>query len=79
MAPSTLTAEELTALVRRVFQPGEADRSLAFLVDLPDRMVPDNERWRTRRDLAAAWAETLASARPTHARIFRGGRSLALR
>jgi hypothetical protein len=66
VAPSPLTAEELTTLVRRVFQPGEADRSLAFLVDLPDGVVPDNEGWRSRRDLAASWAETLASARPVH-------------
>ena len=66
MAPSALTAEELTALVRRVFQPREADRALALVVDLPDRVVPDNERWRTRRELAAAWAEALASARAAH-------------
>jgi leucyl aminopeptidase (aminopeptidase T) len=61
-----LTAEELTALVRRVFQPRDADRSLALIVDLPDGVVPDNERWRTRRELAMAWAEALASARPAH-------------
>ena len=28
--------------------------------------MPDNERWRTRRQLAAAWAEALASARAAH-------------
>ncbi len=66
MAPSALTAEELTALVQRVFQPRDADRALAFIVDLPDRVVPDNERWRIRRELAAAWAEALASAKPVH-------------
>ena len=54
MVPSALTAEELTALVRRVFQPRAADRALALIVDLPDRVVADNERWRTRRELAAA-------------------------
>jgi hypothetical protein len=66
MDPSALTAEELTALVRRVFQPRSGDRALAMIVDLPDRVAPDNERWRTRRQLATAWAEALASARDAH-------------
>jgi len=66
MAQPELTAEELSALVRRVFQPRDADRSLALIVDLPDHVVPDNERWRARRELATAWAEALASARPAH-------------
>ena len=42
MAPSALTAEELTALVQRVFHPREADRALALIVDLPDEVVPDH-------------------------------------
>jgi leucyl aminopeptidase (aminopeptidase T) len=66
VSPPVLTAEELTAMVRRVFQPREADRALAVLVDLPDREVPDNERWRTRRELAVDWSGALASARAEH-------------
>jgi aminopeptidase len=61
-----LSAEELTVMVRRVFPPRATDRALAVLVDLPDREVPDNERWRARRELAVGWSEALASARAEH-------------
>ena len=66
MSDDRLSAEELTALVQRVFQPGSDDRALAVLVDLPDDEVPDNPRWRERRALAAGWARELAAARPAH-------------
>ena len=66
MAEAELTAEELTALVQRVFQPRAKDRALGILVDLPDQVLPDNPAWRTRRELAAGWAEALASARGAH-------------
>ena len=66
MAEPGLTAEELTALIQRVFQPRATDRALAILVDLPDQVVPDSPAWRTRRELAAGWAEGLASARGVH-------------
>jgi hypothetical protein len=66
MDSDRLTGKELTALVRRVFEPGEEDRSLAVIVDLPDDEVPDNPRWRNRRALAAAWVRELASARADH-------------
>jgi hypothetical protein len=66
MAPPALTVEELTALVQRVFQPRESDRALALVVDLPDGTVPDHAAWRERRQIAAAWAAGLASARHVH-------------
>jgi hypothetical protein len=66
MRDDRLSAEELTELVRRVFQPGPEDRALAVLVDLPDDEVPDNPRWRERRALAAGWARELAAARSVH-------------
>jgi len=50
-----LTADELVALVRRVFDPGPNDRGLAILVDLPDGSVPDSPAWRERREMAAEW------------------------
>lgn len=62
MPHERLSSNELTALIHRVFQPRDSDRSLAILVDLPDKMVPDNADWATRRKLAAEWAETLTSA-----------------
>ncbi len=58
-----LTASELRQLIRRVFRPGPADRGLAILVDLPDRRLPDHPDWARRRDLATAWATTLAGER----------------
>lgn len=66
MSEYRLTSEELINLVRRVFEPGEVDRSLAVIVDLPDDEVPDNPRWRNRRALAAAWVRDLAEARASH-------------
>jgi hypothetical protein len=66
MSDERLSGDELTALVRRVFQPQAEDRSLAILVDLPDDEVPDTPRWRQRRALAAGWAHELAAARDEH-------------
>jgi len=66
MASSTLTAEELTALVQRVFQPRDTDRALALIVDLPDDAVPDHAAWRERREIAVGWADSLESAADTH-------------
>jgi hypothetical protein len=55
MPDDNLTANELTALIRRVFQPAPEDRSLAILVDLPDDRLPDTPQWRSRRLMAASW------------------------
>ena len=61
-----LTAEELTNLVKRVFEPRPEDKALAVIVDLPDDEVPDTERWRERRALAAGWVKELMGARSEH-------------
>jgi len=66
MAEDKLSAEELTNLVMRVFEPQDEDRSLAMIVDLPDDEVPDNPRWRSRRALAAGWVRELAAAKADH-------------
>ena len=66
MSNDRLTAEELTNLVRRVFEPRPEDRALAVIIDLPDHEVPDTQRWRERRALAAAWVQELAGARAAH-------------
>ena len=55
-----LTADELVALVRRVFTPKEDDRRMAILVDMPDAEVPDTDAWRERREMALDWHEKLA-------------------
>ncbi len=62
MTEDRLTGDELTTLVQRVFEPTASDRALAVIVDLPDDQVPDNDRWKTRRRLAAGWVDELATA-----------------
>ena len=66
MSNNRLTAEELTNLVKRVFEPRVEDKALAVIVDLPDDVVPDTERWRERRVLAAGWVKELVGARSDH-------------
>ncbi len=66
MTDERLTGEELTNLVRRVFQPTAADRALAVIVDLPDDQTPDTEAWKIRRGLAAGWVEELERAQDDH-------------
>jgi hypothetical protein len=56
----TLRREELLRLIDLVFRPGAEDRSLAFLVDLPDEHTPDNAAWRARREMVAGWHRDLS-------------------
>lgn len=63
-APEALSDDELVALVGTVFRPTADDRRLAFLVDLPDDEVADDEDWGARRRLAADWARRLAGRAP---------------
>ncbi|MCP4678108.1 MAG: hypothetical protein GY854_21860 [Deltaproteobacteria bacterium] len=55
-----LNADELVALVQRVFTPGEGDRGLAIIVDMPDVEAADVAAWKERRDMAADWAGLLS-------------------
>ncbi len=57
-----MTANELVALVRRVFMPSSKDKRLAILVDLPDDAAPDHDGWRARREMAAEWAQLLGQS-----------------
>jgi hypothetical protein len=66
MPEDRLTAKELTNLVKRVFDPRPEDAALAVIVDMPDDEVPDTERWRERRALAAGWVRELSGARSDH-------------
>lgn len=58
-----LKAEELIAMIRRVFQPGESEREVGILVDLPDAVLPDNEDWKIRRETAMRWYSELETQR----------------
>jgi hypothetical protein len=66
MTDDRLTAEELTQLVQRVFEPRPEDRALAVIVDLPDDDARDTPDWRQRRALAAAWVRELAVVGSDH-------------
>jgi len=61
-----LKADELTSMIRRVFEPKAEDTALAVLVDLPDDALPDNEDWASRRLIAAGWVRELAAASADH-------------
>jgi leucyl aminopeptidase (aminopeptidase T) len=54
-----VSADELAALIERVFQPQDSDTKIAVLVDLPDEKVADNDDWKVRRQLAGDWADKL--------------------
>ncbi len=58
-----LKADELIALIRRVFAVTPADRRVGILVDLPDARTPDRPEWRERREMAAGWADELRARR----------------
>jgi leucyl aminopeptidase (aminopeptidase T) len=57
-----LATAELVELIGRVFAPGNEDRGLALLVDLPGGGLPDRSAWRARRELAAGWRDRLAGS-----------------
>ena len=61
-----LKADELVAMIERVFEPKEEDTGLAVLVDLPDEALPDHEAWALRRELAAGWVRELHSSGDSH-------------
>ena len=56
-----LTADELSALVTRVFEPGQSDERLGVIVDMPDQNTPDNPAWKARREMAAEWVRLLGT------------------
>jgi hypothetical protein len=57
----SLTKADLVRLVQRIFHPRPDDRALAVLVDLPDAQLPDHERWKARREMAADWHRHLVA------------------
>ena len=61
-----LKADELVAMIERVFEPKEGDERVAILVDLPDRALPDNDAWALRRTIAADWVRELRAASADH-------------
>ena len=61
-----LKADELIAMIRRVFEPTDEDSALAVLVDLPDDTLPDNDGWALRRSIAAGWVRELSATRADH-------------
>lgn len=58
-----LDKQELTALIQGVFSLRPEDTHLAVLVDIPDDHSQDNDDWKTRRQIAYQWVQTLSEAR----------------
>ncbi len=58
---TALSKTDLVSLVKSVFSPGEEDRSLAILVDVPDHHARENPAWRERRAMAFDWARKMKS------------------
>lgn len=56
---SNLSAQELVQLIKTVFPSRPEDRNMAILVDVPDAIMPDNEKWRIRREMACEWFKNL--------------------
>ncbi|MDH3251382.1 MAG: hypothetical protein OEM41_01250 [Ignavibacteria bacterium] len=56
-----LEPTELFSLIETVFEPGDNERWLSILVDLPDETMPDTERWSARRRIARTWFANLAA------------------
>jgi hypothetical protein len=61
-----LKADELVAMIERVFEPEAGDERVAILVDLPDDALPDNDAWALRREIAADWVRELHGAGDDH-------------
>jgi leucyl aminopeptidase (aminopeptidase T) len=61
----SLSADELAALVRRVFVPCSDDTLLGVMVDLPDERCPDDAAWTARRQMAADWVALLDAQEAT--------------
>ncbi len=61
----TLTGSDWMSLVQNVFSPDPGvDRAVAFLLDIPDDVVPDNKDWNHRRAMTSAWVRELRAAKP---------------
>jgi len=56
---NALTTRDLVNLVRSAFPRFETDKRLAVFVDIPRDPAKDNDPWKVRRSMAAAWATSL--------------------
>ena len=61
--PEKMTAQELIALVKRVFIPQPGESALGIMVDLPDAVVGDDPAWAARRQIALEWVAALRQHR----------------
>jgi hypothetical protein len=50
-----LTSDQLNSLFKTVFQFRASDKTLTFIVDVPNDNVPDHDQWKERRMMAFDW------------------------
>jgi len=56
---NALTTRDLVNLVRSAFPRFETDQRLAVFIDIPRDPAKDNDPWKVRRSMAAAWGAAL--------------------
>ena len=60
----SLSSARLVELFSTVFAPKpDRDKSIAFIVDVPNASLADNDEWRGRREMTFDWFEKIKSAR----------------
>jgi len=58
-----LTEKELTSLIKTVFHIKSEDKSLIFLMDLPNDRVKDNDQWKDTRGIVYEWHKLIGDGR----------------
>lgn len=58
-----LTDDELFTLITSVFQPQEADKTIALITDVPNDSRSDHDKWQERRGIVYEWYHQLSNIR----------------
>jgi hypothetical protein len=54
-----LSPQELLNLIKTVFSIQNNDKNLSIIVDVPDKVLPDLDQWKQRREMANEWYQIL--------------------
>lgn len=58
-----LTEDELLTLITSVFNPQEADKTIAIITDVPNDIRSDHDKWQERRGIVYEWRHQLSAIR----------------